>query len=387
MKILHTADWHAGRTLHGVDRTPEIRLALQEVAQLAQSEGVDLIVVAGDLFDNRNPSAAAEEAVYEFFLTTGRAGIPSVVIAGNHDSAVRLDAVASMLKLAEVHVVGGFRPAGRGGVIELIAGGQPVKIAALPFLSERRMVDANALMDADLGAHHDTYRATMRKLVDNLTGSFDHNAVNILAMHTTFEGAVLANSEYSFHSSANYTVPASIVPDSVNYAALGHIHKPQPIVGLASTKARYCGSLLQLDFGEVGDEKGVLIVEANPGKPTVVKTVPISSGERLLRVVVKEEELDARISELEATSGWLKLVVRLAAPRPGLKDRLQRHLPKLLVLEQQLPGEEYDDEDVLDLTALSLSEAYRDYLLNERGVGDPSKLVELFDRLHDEVTT
>lgn len=386
MKILHTADWHAGRTLHGVDRTPEVRLALQEVAALAESERVDLIVVAGDLFDNRNPSASAEQAVYEFFLTTGRARIPSVVIAGNHDSALRLDAVASMLKLAEVHVVGGFRPAGRGGVIELMAGGQDVKIAALPFLSERRMIDANALLDGDLGAHHDTYRHTMRKLVDNLTGSFDHRSVNLLAMHTTFDGATLANSEYSFHSSANYTVPASVVPDSVNYAALGHIHKPQAIAGLAANKARYCGSLLQLDFGEVGDEKGVLIVEVNPGKPTRVTTFPISSGEKLRRVVVKEEELDARVSELDGTSGWLKLVVQLAAPRPGLKERLQRHLPNLLALEQQLPGEEDDDVASLDLTALSLSDAYRDYLVRERGVSEPDALVALFDRLHDEVT-
>lgn len=386
MKILHTADWHAGRSLHGIDRTPEVRLALQEVAGMAESESVDLIVVAGDLFDNRNPSAGAEEAVYEFFLTTGQAGIPSVVIAGNHDSALRLDAVASMLKLAEVHTVGSFRPAGRGGVIELTAGGELVKVAALPFLSERRMVDANALMEGDLGAHHDTYRDTMRKLVDNLTAGFDQRSVNLLLMHTTFEGSTLANSEYSFHSSANYTVPASVVPDSVNYAALGHIHKPQTIEGLAANKARYSGSLLQLDFGEVGDEKGVLIVDAAPGKPTRVRTVPVTSGERLHRVVIKEAELDARVSELADSSGWLKLVVQLTAPRPGLKERLQRHLPNLLAVEQQLPGEEDDDLAAFDLTALSLSDAYRDYLVRERGVSEPEPLVALFDKLHDEVT-
>ncbi|MDQ3461346.1 MAG: exonuclease subunit SbcD, partial [Deinococcota bacterium] len=81
MKILHTADWHAGRTLHGVDRTPEIREALREIAALAVDEEVDLILVAGDLYDSKRPGPEAEEAVYEFFLTTGRAGIPSVVIA------------------------------------------------------------------------------------------------------------------------------------------------------------------------------------------------------------------------------------------------------------------------------------------------------------------
>ena len=105
VKILHTADWHAGRSLHGVDRTPEVRAALQELSELAMVRVVDLILVAGDLFDNKNPSADAAAAVYEFFVSTGQRGIPSVVIAGNHDSPGRLDAVRSMLELAQVHTV------------------------------------------------------------------------------------------------------------------------------------------------------------------------------------------------------------------------------------------------------------------------------------------
>ena len=90
MKILHTADWHAGRVLHGQPRTPEIREVLREIAELARTEAVDLVLVAGDLYDTRNPGAEAEAAVYEFFKTLGDARIPSVVIAGNHDAPGRL---------------------------------------------------------------------------------------------------------------------------------------------------------------------------------------------------------------------------------------------------------------------------------------------------------
>lgn len=384
MKLLHTADWHAGRSLHGVDRTPEIREVLLEVAELAKAEAVDLIVVAGDLFDNRNPSAAAEDAVYEFFLDVSRAGIRSVVIAGNHDSPQRLDAVGELLRLAEVRVVGAFRPAGGGGAFDLQLGAERVRVAALPFLSERRMLAAAELLSLGAGEQHDHYRTVMRKLVDNLTGRMDSGAINLLLMHTTFEGATLANSEYVFHSTNSYTVPASIVPDGVSYAALGHIHKPQAVMGLADNKARYPGSLLQLDFGEAGDARSVVIAELAAGRPAEYRLHELHGGRRLKRARVDEAELDRRVLELADHPGWLKLVVRLERPRPGLKERLQRDMPNLLVVEQELPGEAAVDDEPFDARALSLSDAYRDYLSATRGE-EGAELVRLFEALQEEV--
>lgn len=385
MKLLHTADWHAGRNLHGVDRTAEVRAALSEVAELAKAEAVDLVVVAGDVYDNRNPSAAAEEAVYDFFLEVSGAGIPSVVIAGNHDSPQRLDAVGSVLRLANVHVVGAYRPAGAGGAFELDLGGERVRVAALPFLSERRMIAAANLIEWGPGEQHDQYRQVMRKLVDNLTGDMDGSSVNLLLMHTTFEGATLANSEYVFHSTNAYTVPASIVPEAVSYAALGHIHKPQAVQGLAENKARYPGSLLQLDFGEAGDARSVVLAELAAGRPTEYRLHQLAAGKPLKRVVASEDELERRVLELASFDGWLKLVVRLQRPRPGLKERLQQDLPNLLLVEQQLPGEE-EDEEAFDLEALSLVDSFREYLRAERGDQGQDELVKLFEKLHDEVT-
>lgn len=387
MKVLHTADWHAGRGLHGVDRTGEIREALEELAELVKVERVDLVVVAGDLYDNRNPSAAAEDAVYRFFLDVGRAGAQSVIIAGNHDSPQRLDAVASLLGLAGVHAVGAFRPAGAGGAFELNVGGERVRVAALPFLSERRMIGAADLIEGDHAAQQGSYRETMRKLVGNLTAGMDGKAVNLLLMHTTFEGASLANSEYVFHSTNSYTVPASIVPEAVTYAALGHIHKPQGVEGLAEGKARYPGSLLQLDFGEAGSERSVVIAELRAGRAPEYALKPITAGKRLKRAVVAEEELDRRALELAEFPGWLKLVVKLQRPRPGLKERLQRDLPNLLAVEQQLPGEDATDEPGFDPAALDLVAAYRDYLGEERGADGQQELVAAFAGLLEEAVT
>ena len=140
MRILHTADWHAGRSLLGIDRTPEVAEVLLEIAEIALDLEVDLILVAGDLFDGKSPGAAAEEAVFSFFLRTGQEGIKSVVIAGNHDSPARLDAFSRILKLTNVHMVGQPRVAGNGGVFRTEIKGQALQVATLPFISERRIV-------------------------------------------------------------------------------------------------------------------------------------------------------------------------------------------------------------------------------------------------------
>ncbi|HEX7022281.1 MAG TPA: exonuclease subunit SbcD, partial [Trueperaceae bacterium] len=223
MKILHTADWHTGRTLHGVDRTPEIRAALQEIAALAIEEQVDLILVAGDLYDSRWPGPEAEAAVYEFFLTTGQAGIPSVVIAGNHDHPERLEASRELLRLVNVHTFGAVRVAGQGGAFRLQVGGEVAQVAALPFISERRIVKVAELLHEDPGHWRERYQEGMRKLVLNLTQDFAGDTVNLLMMHTAMTGATLANSEYEFHCTEAYSLGADIFPEACNYVALGHI--------------------------------------------------------------------------------------------------------------------------------------------------------------------
>ncbi|MBS3933618.1 MAG: exonuclease subunit SbcD [Truepera sp.] len=383
MKLLHTADWHAGRTLHGQSRTPEIRQVLREIAELAQLEAVDLILVAGDLFDSKYPTPDAEEAVYEFFLTTGQAGIPSVVIAGNHDSPVRLDAVGRLLRLADVHVVGEARVAGQGGVLELVIKGEKARIAALPFVSERRIVKVAELLGGDPGAWRDRYRAGMRTLINNLTAGFRGDAVNLLMMHTTMEGATLANSEYTFHCTEAYTVSADLVPEGVNYLALGHIHKPQTVAGLAENQARYAGSIIQLDFGEKGDHKVVYLIEAALGQSTKVLEHRLKGGKRLKHFRCERAELERYLPEIAGFSGWAKLSITMERLEPGLKDRLKADYPHLLIVEQSVPGSERERVRGVDHTK-SLVEAYAQFYREDRGEALPDDLRAAFEALYNE---
>jgi exonuclease SbcD len=386
VKILHTADWHAGRSLLGIDRTPEVAEALLEIAELAINEEVDLILVAGDLFDGKNPSAAAEAAVFAFFLETGRAGIRSVAIAGNHDSPARLDAIGGVLELTKVHTVGQPRVAGQGGVFQTAIKGQPVRVATLPFISERRIVRVHELLGGDAGQHREGYQHGIRKLIYNLTSGFNPDSVNLLMLHATMDGAALANSEYVFHSTESYTLGADVLPEKANYVALGHIHKAQSVQGLAGNAARYPGSILQLDFGEQGDDKTVLLLDARPGQPTeVIAEAPLRSGRSLRKISMDLSALDRKTSELSEFDGWLKLSIRLDSPRPGLKERILSSFQNVLAVETEIPELESLNEQGIDLDDLPLSEAYAQYYQTEKGQDLPEHLSEEFRNLHELV--
>lgn len=388
VKILHTADWHAGRTLKGVNRTPEIREALREVAALAIDEQVDLVVVAGDLYDKKTPGADAEEAVYAFFLELGEAKIPSVVIAGNHDAPSRLDAVGGVLRLANARVLGDARVAGQGGAFEMHLGSEMLQVAALPFVSERRIVRYADLLGQDPGQWTEKYQQGMRKLVQNLTKPFHDDAVNLLVMHTTMEGSSLSRSEYTFHCTESYTVGADLIPHSTNYVALGHIHKPQAIQDFPDNAGRYAGSLLQLDFGEAGEQKYVYIVEAHPGQPTeTVLAHPMRAGKPLKQVRVDLSNdadasvLDKKLKSLEDFGGYLKLNVHADRPQPGLKDRVKKQLPQTLAIELVLPETSDQPSQSVDLDQIEVVDAYQQYYQTQKGNDAPQDVMDAFRAL------
>lgn len=338
MKILHTADWHAGRNLRGQERDSEIRAALQEVAQLAITEQVELILVAGDLFDKRNPSAEAEAMVNEFFVTVGSAGIPSVVIAGNHDSALRLEANRELLGLAKVHVFARLRDTFTRGALELNLS-HNVRVAALPFASERQLLRTDALREQDGGALRDSYRQHMRKLLGILTKDFANDSINIVMLHGTMAGATLSHSEYDFGD--DYILPASLFPDSTNYVALGHIHGTQGIQGYSEGEGHrggYSGSLIQLDFGEEDEEKYALILEASPNKPTqIIKRHAIQAGHKLKTIRVRYENLAQAYLKWHDDPRWLRLEVTCEKPVPGLKEQIKKALPRAIAINTLLP--------------------------------------------------
>ena len=384
-------------------RTSEIREALQELAELACSRAVDLVIVAGDLYDSKNPSAEAEEAVYAFFLKLLEAKIPSVVIAGNHDGFSRFEAARPLLQLTGAHVLGEVRVARQGGAFSLAIAGETVQVAALPFISERRIVRYAHMLDKDAGQWLEHYQQGMRTLINNLSASFSGSSINLLILHAMMENAQLARSEYSFHCSDSYALKPDILPHTANYVALGHVHKAQSIPEFPSGAARYCGSLIQLDFGEEGQAKYAYILEAQPGRPTqMLEEYRIQAGKplRQLGIDLRDDEnknehdkdsaaalssrLERQLAEVEDFPGYLKLHVKLSSPRPGLRDRIVKRLPNALAVVMDTPRMAEPQEDSPDPRQVELQDAYRQFYLEERGQEPPPRLVEALKELLEQ---
>ncbi len=384
VRILHTADWHAGKTLMGRDRTPEIREALGELAEIARSRDVDLVLVAGDVFDNRNPTAEAEAAVYDFFGGLHEAGIPSVVIAGNHDSPRRLDAVAGLLRRSGATVVGEVRTSKAGGIHRQVIRGHEVRVAALPFASERRLLSGEKQRALDDSGRKPEYRRIMGDLILDLSREFSNSTVNLLLMHGTMEGARLSRTEYEFHSSEHYVLGSSMIPGSMQYLALGHIHDSQPVQGLAEYRGRYSGSLIQLDFGEADQDKFAWLVDLEPGRPAeTVEAVTLESGRKLREHRLTVEQLESMSPDLAGYQGWLKLKLLLDEPRPGLRERVMRELPNVMAVTSELRGahEAADEEEAEDAGSLDLAAEYARYHQELRGKQPSERLTGAFREL------
>ena len=382
MRFLHTADWHVGRTLRGRSRMDEFAAALDVVVEVAVSEGVDAVLVAGDVHDQRAVSVDADRLIFDVLIRLSEAGIPVVAIPGNHDSAPRMAAFAPLLERIGTRMVAKVVPPGQGSMVEIPSkdGRERALVACIPFVSPRRFSDATGLFE-DLGGGYVEFDESMGKLIARYEAAFDLAAVNVLMSHMFVSGAKPGGSEREVTIGADYAVSPTRLPKTASYVALGHVHRPQKVAG-APGDARYCGSLLQLDFGERGQDKSLLVVEAHPGKPPKVEQVPVNVGRKLLDVDATVEGL-AELAE-RVGDAYLRVNLSIDQPRPGLADEVRAALPNALDIRLVLPEREGEPERA-SLRGLSPREQFVSYYTSHRGAEPADALLDAFDRVHEEV--
>lgn len=383
MRFLHTADWHVGRTIRGRSRIDEFSAALDAVVEAAVDQKVDAVLLAGDIYDQRSVTAEADKLVFETLIRLHEKEIPVVAVPGNHDSAVRLDALAPLLERVGTRIAARVRRPADGGMAEIASrdGGQRALVACIPFISPRRFSDATGLFD-DVGKGFVDFDDSMGRLMAAYERAFRPDAVNIVMGHMFVSGAQPSGSEREITIGADYAVSPTRLPKTASYIALGHIHKSQKVKG-APGDARYSGSLLQLDFGEQGQDKSLLVIDVVPGKPPKTTQLPVDVGRKLL-------DVDATLDTLADVAGrvgdaYLRVNLAIDQPLPGVADRVREALPNALDIRLVLPERE-GEEPRLSLRGLSPREQFTSYYSAAHGAEPSDELAGAFDRVYDEVS-
>lgn len=408
MRLLHTSDWHLGQTFHQYERGYEHESFLSWLLETLEREAVDGLLIAGDVFDNANPSAAAQSMLYGF-LTQARRRIPHlniVLTAGNHDSPGRLEAPAPFLAMFDAKVVGQVARDESGVLVGQLVhplrnrqGDVVAWCIAMPFL---RPADVPRVDDAT-----DPYMAGIEALYRQafaLASDKRQPGQAIIAMghcHMT-GGATSEESERRIVIGGAEALPASIFDEAIGYVALGHLHLPQKIGG--DPTRRYSGSPLPMSFSEIHYRHQVVVFDLDGESVTNVRDIHVPRRVDLLTVPASARPLAEVLTALAAlelpakpVAEWpyLQVRVQLTQPEPGLRSQIEAALAnkpvRLARIETTYPKSSADDAVVAlsvdELHALAPADFFAKLYLHRYGDAPPGELMSAFNELAQAAAT
>ncbi len=396
LRIIHTADWHLGQTLVGYSREREHRMVLAELAALAAAREADALIVAGDVFDNQNPSGTSQRLYYETLMALKRArpAMTIVVTAGNHDAAGRLEAPSPILQAMDVHVIGNVRRTpgridGGGHVVELrnAMGDVAALVLAVSYptsscLAPPRSAELRSGKLQSVGLQLEDDRSdsyATRELYAELMQATQvaapfcpdgfprdrlpqYGVPLIVTGHLSVAGATESvGAERRIVIGGQHAVSADVFPSQAAYVALGHLHKAQDVKSLQPSQIiRYCGSLLPLSASEIDYAHGVSLVTLDGAAVVSVEHVPLARPVAFHRIPQRGEiKLEAVAEQLARVAGDPGLpteqwpFVQISLKREGLSagyraelDRLAERFP-LRLLEPRVARPEVDDPAVV----------------------------------------
>ena len=322
MKILHTSDWHLGRSLYGRKRYDEFSAFLDWLAEFIQIESVDALLVAGDIFDTSTPSNRAQELYYRFLCKVSASCCRHiVVIAGNHDSPSFLNAPKELLRALNVHVVGLVTENLEDEVIALTGPSDIPKaiVCAVPYLRDRdiRIVEAgesiedkNTKLIEGLQRHYADVCRIAKDKQKEYAQTNQTLRIPIIGMghlFTTGGKTVDGDGVRKLHVGSLAHVDKDVFPAYIDYLALGHLHIPQKL-GTAE-HLRYSGSPIPMGYGEAYQEKSVVIIEFSNDPQPEITLYPVPCFQALERISGGIDEITEKIHELKSkgSNAWLEI--------------------------------------------------------------------------------
>ncbi len=339
IRILHTADWHLGQTFFGYDRTEEHEVFLNWLAEEIRQKEIDALIIAGDVFDVSNPSAASQSMYYQFIyrVTAENPYLQIVIVAGNHDSAARLEAPLPLLQAMRTEVRGVVRKLEGGEIdydhltVELKNRKGEVELLcmAVPFL---RQGDYPAVQ-TEGNPYAEGVRELYAQLLQRLWKRRTENQAILAIGHLQATGSEIAEKDYSERTVIGglECVSPEAFSEQIAYTALGHIHKAQRVSGRENV--RYAGSPIPMSFAEKHYHHGVVMVTFDGGCavdierlecPKLIPLVSVPNGEPVSPEAILEALKE--LPETEAVAPYLEVKVLLEEPEPMLRQEIEEAL-------------------------------------------------------------
>lgn len=382
MKILHTSDWHIGKRLMERERLPEQAEALEELVRICEDEKIDVILVAGDVFDTFMPSADAEEVFFRAVRRLAGDRRAVVLISGNHDDGVRLAASAPIAAEEGVFLFGGTtRPVPAGGARGVHAAdvgenhllleneaGERLYINALPYPNEARLKEEKT---------EETYSEKVSRWIARGAAARPEGVPYVLLTHLFAAGGTVSESERDIQLGGARIVPVECFPAEA-YTALGHLHKRQRL----SDNVCYSGSLLQYAFDEANIPKSVALLRTEGDRVVFEREIGLTSGKKLVRLeALGVESALGLLRQYE--NAFIELTLHLDAPLTARETMALREanegLVSLIVRTQTAA-----DMPLIVRSSLSSEELFTEYYKSLYGEAPSDELKEAFLELLGE---
>lgn len=382
MRILHTGDWHLGKNLEGHSRLEEQEKFLKDFVAIVEEQNIDLVIIAGDVYDTSNPPAAAEKLFYDTLKKLSKNGERiTLVISGNHDNPERLVAAGPLAMEHGIIMVGTPKTIVQTGTygqheivdsgegyIELKIKDEKAVILTVPYPSEKRLNEVlyHEMEEAEERAA--TYGERIKELFTNLSTHYRKDTINLVTSHLFAMDSEEGGSERSIQLGGSYIVSGDCFPKEAQYIALGHVHKPQIVPG-TNKRARYSGSPLHYNKKEVSYTKKCFVVEVKPNQEAVVEEVPFLIYKPI--EVWKCESIDAALERCEAEKDREAYVyLEIETDRYIREDEIkQMKSLKADILEilPKIKGQDEIEEETKRLTEQSFEDIFKAFYKKERG--------------------
>ncbi|KYH34200.1 nuclease SbcCD subunit D [Clostridium tepidiprofundi DSM 19306] len=392
MKILHTADWHLGKNLEGESRMEEQEAFLEDFVSIVEENSIDMVIIAGDIYDSSNPPARAERMFYKALKQISNNGKRIVlIIAGNHDNPDRLVAASPLAyeqgilflskpkSCIEIGECGIHRVVDAGeGYLEVDINGEKAVIITMPYPSEKRLNEViyDSIEDDD---RQKAYSEKLGELFTRLSEKFRDDTINIAVSHLFVIGGEESSSERNIQLGGSLAVKSSDLPLKAQYIALGHLHRPQEIKN-KGTRIVYSGSPLQYSKSEIGYSKCCYIVDIKAGHEPEISKIFFKNYKPI--EVWKCENVEQAIEKCKQNSDknmWVYIEIKTDKYITQEEMKIMKRLKKdILEIKPIITGNDDEYEEYYDIKEKSMSELFREFYKKQREVEPSEELMDLF---------